>query len=210
MTSAWVDRWVTGWCGSRQMPRRRDGDSWLVGVGTEDRSQERVAPATASIAEVRRLVTATAAPDVWLTLVGELDASTRDAVAVLDPANTSECMMSTDIRPGIVPTEVAIEQDGSVAYARIHVDGELAARGQVAVNAGDAVFDRIRTTSAFQRRGLGRLTMTGLAAWAAEQQATTGILVASASGRKLYESLGWIQVAPIAMFRGRGDERLAP
>lgn len=112
-------------------------------------------------------------------------------------------MMSTDIGPGIVPTEVAIEQDGSVAYARILVDGELAARGQVAVSAGDAVFDRIRTTTAFRRRGLGRLVMTGLAAWAAEQQATTGILVASASGRKLYESLGWIQVAPIAMFRGR-------
>ncbi|MDF2580587.1 GNAT family N-acetyltransferase [Microbacterium arborescens] len=206
MTSAWVDRWVTGWCISRQMQRCRDGDSWLVEVGADDRSQERIV-STASLTEVDRLVAATSAPDVWLTLVGELDASMRDAVAVLDPANTSECMMSAYIQPGIVPTEVAIEQDGAVAYARIHVDGELAARGQVAVDAGDAVFDRIRTTSAFQRRGLGRLVMTGLTAWAAERQATTGILVASASGRKLYESLGWSQVAPIAMFRGRGDER---
>ncbi|MFS0713647.1 GNAT family N-acetyltransferase [Microbacterium sp. 2P01SA-2] len=206
MTSAWVDRWVTGWCNSRQMQRCRDGDSWLVEVGADDRSQERIA-STASLTEIDRLVAVTSAPDVRLTLIGELDASMRDAVAVLDPANTSECMMSAPIRPGIVPAEVEIEQDGRVAYARIHMDGELAAHGQVAVAAGDAVFDRIRTMSAFQRRGLGRLIMTGLAAWAAEQRATTGILVASADGRKLYESLGWSQVAPIAMFRGRGDER---
>ncbi|MDF2916990.1 MAG: hypothetical protein K0S70_1207 [Microbacterium sp.] len=206
MTSAWVDRWVAGWCSSRQMPRRRDGDSWLVDVATEGRSHERVA-STASLKEIDRLVAVTTAPDVRLTLVGELDASMRDAVAVLDPVNTSECMMSAPIPPGIVPAQVEIEQDGSVAYARIHMDGELAAHGQVAVNAGDAVFDRIRTMSAFQRRGLGRLIMTGLAAWAAEHQATTGILVASADGRKLYESLGWSPVAPIAMFRGRGDEQ---
>lgn len=203
MTNALVDRWVTGWCDSRQMVRRRDGESWLVEVAAETRSQERITSAP-SLPELRRLVAATTAPDVWLTLVGELDAQIRDAVAGLDPVTSGECMMITRIQPGIVPTQVVIEQAGQLAHARIEVDGELAAHGQAAVSAGDAVFDRIETTPTFRRRGLGRLIMTGLAAWAAEQHATTGLLLASASGRKLYDSLGWSTVAPIVTLRGQG------
>lgn len=201
MTVALVDRWVTGWSTSRQMPRRRDGDGWLVDVAAETRSQERIA-VVSSLAEIRRLVAATTAPDVWLTLVGELDASARGAVAGLDAVTTDECMMTAPIRPGAVPAQVAIDHDGSVAHARIDVDGKPAARGQVAVGAGDAVFDRIETFPAFRRRGLGRLIMTGLTAWAAGHDATTGLLMASDSGRRLYETLGWSAVAPIATYRG--------
>lgn len=43
MTSALVERWVTGWCLSRQMSWRRDGESWLAEVAAETRSQERIA-----------------------------------------------------------------------------------------------------------------------------------------------------------------------
>lgn len=73
MTNALVDRWVTGWCDSRQMARRRDGESWLVEVAAETCSQERITTAP-SLPELHRLVAATTTPDVWLTLVGELDA----------------------------------------------------------------------------------------------------------------------------------------
>lgn len=52
--------------------------------------------------------------------------------------------------------------------------------------------------------------MTGLAAWAAEQHATTGLLMASVSGRKLYDSLGWSTVAPIVTLRGEDDSRGEP
>lgn len=204
LTNALVDRWVTGWCDSRQMSRRRDGESWLVEVAAETRSHERITTAP-SLPELRRLVAATTAPAVWLTLVGELDAQTRDAVAGLDPVTSGECMMTTRIQPSIVPAQVAIEQAGQVAHARIEVDGELAARGQAAVSAGNAVFDRIETTPRFRRRGFGRLVMTGLAAWAAEHHATTGLLIASVSGRKLYDSLGWSTVAPIVTLRGQDN-----
>lgn len=204
MTSALVDRWVTGWCLSRQMSWSRDGESWLVEVAAETRSQERIAT-TPSLAEVHRLVEATTAPDVWLTLVGELHAPTAAVAASLDRVSEGECMMTARVDSGSVPAGVVIEQDGPLAHARIDIDGELAARGQVAVHADHAVFDRIETMPAFRRRGLGRQVMAGLAAWAADHHATTGVLVASVSGRKLYETLGWSTLGPISTFRGRTE-----
>lgn len=67
------------------------------------------------------------------------------------------------------------------------------------------MFDRIETSPEFRRRGFGRLVMTGLSAWAAEHGASTGLLLASVSGRKLYGSLGWSEATPIVTFRGRGE-----
>lgn len=211
-TSALVGRWVQGWSDSRQMLGRRDGDGWLVEVAAETRSQEYVSAAP-SLPELHRLVAATTGPDVWLTLVGDLDAQSLDAVDALDPVISGECTMTASILPTPVPAQVRIEEDGRVAHARIEVEGELAARGQAAVRARHVVFDRIETTPEFRRRGLsrlvmtglGRLVMTGLSAWAVDNNATTGLLMASVSGRKLYDSLGWSKLAPIVTFRGRGN-----
>jgi GNAT superfamily N-acetyltransferase len=200
--SALVDRWVQGWCDSRRMPRRRDGDGWLVDVAAGTRSREYVS-ATTSLPELHRLVTATTGPDVWLTLVGNPDAQSLETLSALDPVAGGECLMTAGIPDGPVPANVSIEEDGRVAHARIEVEGELAARGQAAVRGSDVVFDRIETMPEFRRRGLGRLVMTGLGAWAADNRATTGLLVASVSGRGLYESLGWSESAPIVTFRGR-------
>lgn len=112
MTSALVERWVTGWCLSRQMSWRRDGESWLVEVAAETRSQERIA-ATPSLAEAHRLVEATTAPDVWLTFIGELHASVGAAVGSLDRVSGSECMMTARVEPGSVPAGVVIEHDAT-------------------------------------------------------------------------------------------------
>jgi len=89
-----------------------------------------------------------------------------------------------------------------VAHARIEVEGELAARGQAAVRAADVVFDRIETLPSFRRQGLGRLIMPGLTGWAGESGATTGLLMASVSGHRLSDSLGWSRVVPIVTYRG--------
>ncbi|MBO0983546.1 GNAT family N-acetyltransferase [Rathayibacter sp. SD072] len=202
-TRALVERWIGGWCDSRRMLGRPEGDGWLVEVAAETRSLEYISAAP-SLPELHRLVTATSAPDVWLTLVGELDRRSLDAVATLDPVTSGECMMTTRILPMNVPTRVHLEEDGKVAHARIEVRGELAARGQAAVHEGDVVFDRIETLPDFRRQGLGRLIMTGLTGWAAETGATTGLLMASVSGQRLYDSLGWSQVAPIVTYRGQG------
>lgn len=206
VTSALVGRWVEGWCESRRMLGRRDGDGWRVEVAAETRSREYISAAP-SLPELRRLMTATTAPDVWLTLVGDLDEQSTRAVAALDPVTSGECMMTTRILPAEVPTSVRIDTDGRVAHARIEVAGELAARGQAAVRAGDVVFDRIETMPEFRRRGLGGLVVTGLTAWAAENGATTGLLMASISGRGLYAGLGWSVAAPIVTLRGKERTR---
>ncbi|MWV47984.1 hypothetical protein GRS96_01690 [Rathayibacter sp. VKM Ac-2803] len=202
--SALLDHWVQGWMLSRRMVGRPDGEGWLVEVDADTRARERIS-ATPSLAELDRLVAATSGPDAWLTLVGDLDARSLEALAPLDRVTSDESMMTAALLPTPAPERVLLEADGPVAHARIEVDGELAARGQAAVRAGDCVFDRVETTTEFCRRGLGRLVVTGLSAWAADHGATTGILMASVSGRRLYDSLGWSEVSPLATFRGRPD-----
>jgi hypothetical protein len=46
--------------------------------------------------------------------------------------------------------------------------------------------------------------MAGLEHGAAARGATTGLLFASVDGRRLYESLGWREVAELGTWRGRG------
>jgi GNAT superfamily N-acetyltransferase len=74
--------------------------------------------------------------------------------------------------------------------------GEVAAIGRV-VRVGDfAIYDRIETHTDHRRRGLGRAVMKALeeiarAPGVTKEGATQGVLVATAEGRALYESLGW-------------------
>ncbi|MFE4638166.1 GNAT family N-acetyltransferase [Streptomyces sp. NPDC056773] len=76
-------------------------------------------------------------------------------------------------------------------------DGAFAARGQVAISGRSAVVDQVETDPARQRRGLGRLVMRRLAAAAAGQGATSGVLGATPEGRALYETMGWRTLAPL-------------
>jgi GNAT superfamily N-acetyltransferase len=61
----------------------------------------------------------------------------------------------------------------------------------VGVLGSDAVFDRVETSPAHRRRGLGHHVMGALTGWAVDQGATEGLLAASADGAGLYTSLGW-------------------
>jgi GNAT superfamily N-acetyltransferase len=133
--------------------------------------------------------------DLWATVIGERPHVGHPGVPVQDD---DEALM-TVVRPGDAagPDGVSLEADGRRAFARISVDGEHAAEGQVGLADGYAVFDRIRTQDAFQRRGLGSRIMQALTAWSVDQGATTGVLVASAQGQLLYGRLGWTRRAPL-------------
>lgn len=61
-----------------------------------------------------------------------------------------------------------------------------------------AIYDRIVTEPAHQRRGLGRAVMHALQAIARAHGRHANVLVASAQGRALYETLGWRLHAPWA------------
>jgi GNAT superfamily N-acetyltransferase len=85
------------------------------------------------------------------------------------------------------------------AHVQVHAeDGTLAASGHIALDDRFAIYDRIVTDPAHQRRGLGRAVMHALQALARAHGRHANVLVASAQGRALYETLGWHLHAPWA------------
>lgn len=198
-----VDRWVEGWSLSRGAARHRDGDCWRVDVAAATRAVERIVARPTSD-ELARLVAATAAPDVWLSVVGPLDDDARGALARLDAVAHAERMMTAPVSATPLPPDVIVDDADRVVHVRVESDGVVAARGQAAVVGDHAVFDRIATVPDFRRRGLASRVMAGLEHGAAARGATTGLLFASVDGRRLYESLGWSEVAELGTWRGRG------
>ncbi|WP_152970098.1 GNAT family N-acetyltransferase [Frigoribacterium sp. RIT-PI-h] len=198
-----VDRWVEGWALSRGAARRRDGDAWRVEVAAATRSFERIV-AQPTPAELTRLVDETTTTDVWLSVVGPLDDVARRTLARLDAVTHAERMMTAPVSATPLPLEVIVDDDDQVVHMRVGGDGVVAARGQAAVVGEHVVFARISTEPDFRRRGLGRRVMAGLEHGAAARGATTGLLFASVAGRRLYQSLGWREVAELGTWRGRG------
>jgi GNAT superfamily N-acetyltransferase len=85
------------------------------------------------------------------------------------------------------------------AHVEVHADdGSLAASGHLALDERFAIYDRIVTEPAHQRRGLGRAVMHALQGLARAHGRHANVLVATAQGRALYESLGWRLHAPWA------------
>ncbi|NLR63110.1 GNAT family N-acetyltransferase [Chitinophaga varians] len=70
-------------------------------------------------------------------------------------------------------------------------DGETAASGLLAIVDDYTIYDRIATTPAHQRRGLGSAVMNALTMEAVSRGFKKGILVATPAGKALYETLGW-------------------
>ena len=93
-------------------------------------------------------------------------------------------------------------REGSCRRVTVHADGVLAARGSVSVVGEYAVYDRIVTEERFRRRGLASYVMRDLTAAVMEDDVTSGLLMASADGRALYEFLGWQHLADVFVIRG--------
>lgn len=95
--------------------------------------------------------------------------------------------------------ELATSESNGVHHAVVHSGEQVAASGRVYVVDGTAVFDKIVTEPAFQRRGLGSFIMKALAAKAFEHDVQNGLLLASLDGQKLYSHLGWDVVCHVLM-----------
>ena len=70
-------------------------------------------------------------------------------------------------------------------------DSIIAAKGHMVRVDDIAIYDRIETHPAHRRLGLGSQVMKALETIALRQGITRGVLVATAEGRALYETLGW-------------------
>ena len=192
-----ADRWLEGWAVSRGATLTRRTDVVDVDLGPDSRSRRRelvmVVPSVSVLQAALAEVAMT--DDLWATVIGERPHVGHPGVPVQDE---DEALMTVSLpQDAELPDGVSLEADGRRAFARVNVDGEHAAEGQVGLADGYAVFDRIRTQDAFKRRGLGSRVMQALTAWSVDQGATTGVLVASAQGQLLYERLGWTRRAPL-------------
>lgn len=85
-------------------------------------------------------------------------------------------------------------------FAASIVQGSVTvASGKVAIYGDYAVFDQIETHAAHRRRGYGRALMQSLSARAKEFPVTTGLLLASTDGQRLYYKMGWRSISPVTV-----------
>jgi GNAT superfamily N-acetyltransferase len=83
--------------------------------------------------------------------------------------------------------------------------GERAATGTMGLSGHDAIADRILTSPAHRRHGLGGAVMSALSRAALDQGASRGILLASEDGQRLYKALGWQPVSGVLIATTPGN-----
>jgi GNAT superfamily N-acetyltransferase len=204
-----VEAWVKGWALSRGVgaPIRVAGGHRVL-VGQPGHAERFVFPSL-DAAALSDLAARTTAPGIFLKAFCPPEAllAVVDARWSPQPAGDLMAIDLAAVRPP-VPLAEGYGQDlraeGAVLVVEIRdAEGELAASGRAALTGGFAVFDKIVTEPAHQRRGLGRLVMGVLGERARALGAGRGGLVATPEGRALYEVLGW-------RFEGRMETVVIP
>lgn len=193
-----VDRWIATWAHIRDI-EVHEVDGWpFVQVAGPSRETELVCLDPGVDAFVRLMRHVDGDPRAMLTVVADdvgryLTAPRPRGVRV---DRDDETLMTTELYDEpIGPLDVDFTfrwdlSDHAMTYT-VEAGDRVAAVGSVGVLDGVATFDRVETTPAFQRRGLGRHVMATLTVQAMGRGATHGVLAASAPGRALYTSLGW-------------------
>jgi GNAT superfamily N-acetyltransferase len=209
--------WSRGWALTREVPPPKPhGDGFRIDVGQPRQAARYVFPDASPL--LRGLGTAISQPWVFLKAC-----ASADEMRALLPAHwqmqPDAFMMTCGDMPfpgsGALAPGYALHvmDDGTrTRRAQVHVrthDGGLAASGHIALDERLAIYDRIVTEPAHQRRGLGRAVMRALQALARAHGRHAGVLVATPAGRALYESLGWRLHAPWAT-AVIPDESIAP
>ncbi|SEG76044.1 hypothetical protein SAMN05444920_104347 [Nonomuraea solani] len=199
--STTVQAWVDGWVVSRNAPRPVQ-ERWglRVDVGLPGHVARHIV-VKPSPEIVRHLTATLTTPGTWLKLC-----AARETIAPLLPerwsAQDPEFMMTAPLAHDAVaaPTgyTLAVTTRAGVTVARLlTAAGEVAARGQFAIAGTTAVVDQVETAGNHRRRGLGTVVMRTIGSVAASMGARTGVLVATAEGQALYETLGWTLRTPM-------------
>jgi len=161
--------------------------------------------------EFRRYVFA--GPEPGITEVAELVRTPRIFIKMCGPGDQLLAMVPTGwkLQPyGYLMTQSAVcgpAVSPPPGY-RLHVssygrcftatilaeDDTVAASGHAAEHGRAFVFDRISTHPEHRRRGLGKTLMAALGAMRTSAHANN-VLVATAQGRALYESIGWKMIS---------------
>jgi len=197
-TTDLVTRWISAWAYARGL-EVTEVEGWpLVQVGSATRETELlcVEPGAEQFAALMPHIAND--PRAMLTVIAH-DVTPYTSLSL--PAGVrvdrdDETLMAGPLAAGPLPEidpafSTHWETVGHQLKYVVEHEDRVAAEGYVGVLGADAVYDAVETTPAYQRRGLGRHVMAALSRRAVERGATSGILAATASGRLLYESLGW-------------------
>jgi hypothetical protein len=187
--------WVRGWAVSRAAPEPvPEPDGYRIDVGLPGHRVRYLLRSPVAVAARARTV---ASPGTWLKTCGSRSAVLAGLTPAWTAGETEYLMALAGPMPPVAvppPYSVAVTGDGPVWEVLVTAGDAPAARGRVAVAGGVAVFDKIETKPAHQRRGLGRVVMHRLGVAAG---AETSVLLASAAGRELYRALGWRVVSEV-------------
>ncbi len=198
--------WSRGWALTREVPPPvPHADGLRIEVGMPRQARRYVFP-SASLA-LHELGETIAQPWVFLKAC-----ATGDELRALLPARwemqddhfmmtCGDAMFAGSV--ALAPGYALHVEDDAARTRQAHVqvraaDGSLAASGHLALDERFAIYDRIVTEPAHQRRGLGRAVMHSLQALARAHGRHANVLVATTEGRALYETLGWRLHAPWA------------
>ncbi|TLM84375.1 GNAT family N-acetyltransferase [Pseudarthrobacter sp. NamE2] len=204
-----LEVWVAGWAGCRGYQTAKE-DRFPAALRADTSGEWEYFASDPTDDEFAGLAAKTAeVPSRGLTiLTNDLPRYTALAARYgLNATSDTQTMMIVDMAtqdaedPWLSDDDLAFstsEQNG-VHYAEVRSGDALAASGRVFVVGDTAVFDKIITEPGFQRRGLGSFIMRALAAQAFEHDVTTGLLLASIDGQKLYSHLGWSTVSRVLM-----------
>ena len=198
--------WARGWAITREVPPPvPHADGLRIEVGLPRQARRYVfAHASQALHELGETLT-----QPWVFLKA---CATSDELRALLPAQWEmqddhfmmTCGDASFAGGGALAPGYALHVEDDAVRARqahVHVhadDGSVAASGHLALDERFAIYDRIVTDPAHQRRGLGRAVMHALQALARAHGRHANVLVATAEGRALYESLGWRLHAPWA------------
>ena len=210
-----LEVWVAGWAGCRGYRTSTEG-RFPAALRADTSGEWEFFASEPTDDEFAALAAKTAeAPARVLTILTN-DIARYSQLAVrhgLNVTSDSQTMMIVDMEtqdsedPWLSDDDLTVstrEQNG-VHYAEVRSGDSVAASGRVFVVGETAVFDKIITEPAFQRRGLGSFIMRALAAQAFEHDVQEGLLLASADGHKLYSHLGWTTVSRVLMLSASHD-----
>jgi GNAT superfamily N-acetyltransferase len=210
-----LEVWVAGWAGCRGYQTSTEGrfpaalradttGEWEYFA--HDPSDDEFAALAAKTAEAPARILTILSNDVFrfkeLAQQHGLNVtSASQAMMIVDMAtqDTEDPWLSADDQ-----NLVTSELDG-VHHAVVRSGDTVAASGRVFVVGETAVFDKIVTEPAYQRRGLGSFIMKALAAQAIGPDVDNGLLLASLDGQKLYSHLGWSTVCHVLMLSVSGE-----
>ncbi|WP_162817977.1 GNAT family N-acetyltransferase [Niabella yanshanensis] len=197
-----IEQWLRAWCLSRRLPLPVPyGSGFKVEVGYPDQQARYVFPSFSE--EVIALAETIHEPHIFLKIC-----NAPPNLSALLPGRwvvQPEAAMMSCFHPmrGVMPALPAgyipeTEQYPATQVLRIicRESLELAAVGRLVITGDLAVYDRICTTAAHQRKGLATILMRELENLALTQGVSKNLLVATAEGRLLYERMGWSLYCP--------------